>query len=182
MRIVLNLLPPSVLQRRRRAARRRVVVGLPLVALAAAAGAWALIQVSLQQARAAVEDIDRRLALVQPIAVEVVRLQAEITDLEERRRALAAVAGAHLPRTPVLDEVSRVIPQDVWLQSLVVDGATVAATGQSLALRSVAQFAASLEASPVFSGVRVHSLQQIPAGPRPVVQFRIDARLEGRSP
>jgi general secretion pathway protein L len=182
VRIVLNLLPASVLQRRRRAARRRLLVGLPLLAVAAAAGAWAVIGVSLQQARAAVEDIDRRLAVVQPVAAEVGRLQAEIADLEERRRALAAVAGQQVPRVPVLDEISRRIPQDAWLQSLLIDGGTVTAEGQALALRSVAQFAASLQASPVFSAVRVHSVQQVAAAGRPVVRFRVDARLEGAGP
>ncbi|MDR7400804.1 MAG: PilN domain-containing protein [Armatimonadota bacterium] len=182
MRIVLNLLPPSVVQRRRRAARRRVLIGLPLIGAAAAAGAWAVIQVSLHQARAAVEDVGRQLQVVQPIAVEVLRLQAEIADLEERRRALAALAGQQVPRTPVLDEISRTIPHDAWLQSLTIDGQTVSLGGQSLTLRSVAEFASSLEASPVFSGVRVASLQQVSAAPRPVVQFRIDARLEGRAP
>lgn len=181
MRIVLNLLPAAVLRRRRQAARRWVLVGLPLLAVAAAAGTWAVIQVSLRQARAAVDDIDRRLAVVRPAAAEVLRLQAEIADLEERRRALAAVAGQQPSRARVLDEVSRVVPQDVWLQSFTVDGQTVAASGQSLTLRSVAQFAASLETSPIFAGVRVVSVQAL-AGPRPVMQFRIDARLQEPGP
>lgn len=183
MRIALNLVPAAVRQRREQATRRRALVGIPIIAVAGVVGLYAVLLVDARQARDAARDYETRLTAVQPVAVRVSQLQAEIADLEQRRQALVALAGRpQLRLSPLLAEVGRLIPQDTWLQSLTIDAGTVTLTGYALELRSVARFGAGLAQSAVFEQVKVQSLQQVGAGRRTITQYQMTARLKGSGP
>jgi len=183
MRIDLNLIPAAVLRRREQASRRRALIGIPIIVLAGVAGIYAVLLADARQARDAARDSEARLAAVRPVALRVSQLQAEIADLEQRRQALVALAGRPQARlSPVLAEVSHLIPQDAWLQSLTVDAGAVTLAGYALELRSVARFGATLAQSAFFDQVRVQNLQQVAAGRRSITQFQITARLKGAPP
>ena len=183
MRIELNLVPASVLRRREQANRRRAVVGVPVLIVAGVAGLYGLLLVQEQQAKDAARDAESRLEGVRSRAVRVSQLQAEIAEFEQGRRALVALAGRPQPRLyPLLGEVSRLIPRDVWLQSLTVEAGGMILTGNALQLRSVAVFAATLAESAFFDQIKVQNLQQIAAGRRAITQFQITLRLKRLGP
>jgi Tfp pilus assembly protein PilN len=177
MRIELNLVPGAVQRRREEVTRRRVLVAVAVLPVVGLAAIYAVLAIDARQAREASRDYDAQLALVRPVAIEVSQLEAEIADLEQRQQRLRALAGQRQPRlSPLLAEVSRLIPPDTWLQSLTVDAGVVTLAGNALHLRSVAVFAANLGESTFVDQVRVGGLQQV-EGERTITQFQMTVRL-----
>ncbi len=182
MRIGLNLVPAALLRRREGAGRRRALVAVAVLPVAGVAVLYALLVIDARQAREASRDYDARLALVRPVAVEVSQLEAETADLEQRQQRLRGLIGQRQPRlAPLLADISRFVPPDVWLQSLTIDAGVLTLAGNGLHLRSVAVFAANLAESPLLDQVKVAGLQQV-EGVQTVTQFQMTARLKSALP
>lgn len=182
MRITLSLVPEVILHRREQTTRRRFVVGVPLLVVAAVAVLYAVLSLQVAAARQAAREADAQLERIRPLATYLAQLQAEIDDLEKRRQALDLRAGRQRRLEPMLGDVSRFIPPDVWLQSLVIESGSVRLAGYSLELRSVAQFATALQRSTRLERITVEELQQARSGRRIITQFVIGARLRGSAP
>lgn len=183
MRIQLSLVPKPVLQQQEHAIRRRALLLIPLLAIVGAAVLYILLVNDARRARDVARDYESRLVLVRPTAAQVSRLQAEIADLAQRRQALVGAAGrGQWQLSPLLAEISQVIPQDAWLQALTLEGGTLTLAGSALQLRSVGQFAGGLEHSVGLDQVKVRNLQQIQVNQRSITQFQITARLKGSGP
>ncbi len=177
MKIELTLLPQVVLQRRERAARRRVLFGVPLITGIAIAVIYVLLAQQAAQSRHEARETERLLVPLRPAAVRLAQLQAETDDLEARRERIQAVVGRTGTLSILLDDIGRLIPKNAWLQSVVIEGASVTLTGSTTDLSSVALFATSLARSGVLSAVEMRSIQQVVAGDRLVTQFQLAARL-----
>jgi len=177
MQIVLNLVPPSVLERRERAARRRALVGVPLLAAAVIALVYALLAYQAAQVRAGARETEALLVPLRPAAVRLSQLQAETEELEGRRQRLRAAFGAPGTLSVLLEDISRLIPTTAWLQSLAVEGRTVTLTGSTTDLSAVALFATTLTRSRVVAAVEMRSIQQAAVGDRMVTQFQLVARI-----
>lgn len=181
MRIVLNLIPDSVLRQRETTARRRVLVGVPLIGAAVLVALYGLLVAQETQARQAVRESEARLAQSRPRVIQLTQLQSEVEEFNSRRQELERLLGQQQGLSAVLEEISRLIPKDAWLLSLRMEGGTLTAAGIAMDLRSVAQFADGLTRSRVLDQVQVHSLQQAVAGSQLVTQFQLSARLKGAS-
>jgi len=178
MRILLNLNPPAILQRREQASRRRAVLGIPLIAAGAIAVVYVLLVSVAARSRAAARETEALLVPLRPAAVRLSQLQAETEELESRRMRLQSIFGRPGTLSILLDDVSRFVPRNVWLQSLAVEGSTVSLTGSTTDLSAVALFATTLAQSRVLAGVEMRSIQQVVAGERMVTQFQLTGRLK----
>jgi Tfp pilus assembly protein PilN len=177
MRIELNLVPAALQQRREGFSRRRVLVAVAVLPVLGLGALYAVLVVDARQAQQASRDYDSRLTAVRPVAIEVSLLQGEIADLEQRQQRLGALVGQRQPRlSPLLAEISQLVPTDVWLQSLTIDAGVVTVAGNALHLRSVAVFAAHLDESPFLAQLRVVGLQEV-EGERTITQFQMTAHL-----
>jgi|GEM_PF-3588486 len=177
MKIELTLMPAAVLQRRERTARRRVLLGIPLAAAAVVAVVYALLAQQAGQARAAARETERLLVPLRPAAVRLAQLETETRELEARRERIQALVGRPGALSVLLEDFSRLIPRNAWLQSVVVEGASVTIVGSTTDLSSVGLFATTLARSRVLSGVEMRSIQQVQMGTRLVTQFHLAARL-----
>ncbi|HVH30314.1 MAG TPA: PilN domain-containing protein [bacterium] len=177
MRIELNLVPAALQQRREGVSRRRVLVAVAVLPVLGLGALYAVLVIDARQAQEASRDYDARLTAVRPVAIEVSLLQGEIADLEQRQQRLSGLVGQRQPRlSPLLAEMSRLVPADVWLQSLTIDAGVVTVAGNALHLRSVAVFAAHLDESPLLAQLRVVGLQEV-EGERTITQFQMTAHL-----
>ena len=177
MKIELTLMPQAVLLRRERSVRRRILFGAPLVTGIAIAVLYVLLAQQASEARRDASETERLLVPLRPAAVRLAQLQAETEDLEARWERIKAVIGRTGAHSVLLDDLSRLIPRNAWLQSVVVEGRVVTLTGATTDLSSVALFATTLERSAVLTAVEMRSIQQVAAGSRLVTQFQIAARL-----
>lgn len=178
MRILLNLNPPAIVQRRDQVTRRRMVLGIPLIAAGAIVLIYVLLVSVAARARAGARETEALLVPLRPAAVRLAQLQAETEELESRRMRLQSIFGRPGTLSILLDDVSRLVPRNVWLQSLAVEGSMVSLTGSTTDLSAVALFATTLAQSRVLAGVEMRSIQQAVAGERMVTQFQLTGRLK----
>jgi type IV pilus assembly protein PilN len=111
------------------------------------------------------------LAQVQKFETRKAVLQQRVTLIEQLRRG--QTAPVH-----VLDELSRALPDRLWLVSMGQQGANFTIDGRTTSLTGVSDFVANLQASPWFGAVELldSQLDQTPAGD--MVRFTLRATSE----
>ena len=134
-------------------AAQRVTVGACLILLGTALGVgwwfWSLRQASHQLdadiARAEVETQQLRSVLTQVQKFEARRaqLQQRVTLIEQLRRG--QTGPVH-----VLDEISKAVPDRLWLTEMSQKGADITLAGMTTSLTGVSDFVANLESSTWF--------------------------------
>lgn len=179
MRIQLNLMPQAVLTRRGRSTRRRVLIGVPLLAVGVLALLYLLLVMQEAQARQAARDEEILLVPLRPVAVQLAQLQTEIDEFKKRQGEFQTVVREHRMWSGLLEDISRLIPQDAWLHSVKLDGNTLTASGGALSLRAAAQFAENLTLSPNVITVQLKSLQETAAQGQRAAVFELNAMLKG---
>lgn len=152
-----NLLPPERRSNRRGPGRLNLALGGVVVVLLVAVLGLPLVQ--KQQAIAALRpqlDAARKEA-------EAARALRETTDtLEAQARFLVEKKGASLLLVQVLNEVTRILPDDTWVQRLEMRGDELQIYGES---KGAALLISLLESSPLFENVSFRSpVTQVPRG------------------
>jgi type IV pilus assembly protein PilN len=154
--IRINLLAVERTRARRRAiipAAHRVSLGASLIILATLVGLgwwyWTLHQQSIA-VEAAIADAEREtqdlrgvLAQVQKFEARKAQLQQRVTLIEELRRGQAGPVRA-------LDEISKAIPERLWLTELTQKGDEFTMSGMTTSLTGLSDFVANLEVSDWF--------------------------------
>lgn len=135
-------------------AAQRVTIGASLILLGTALAVgwwfWSLRQTSQQLdadiARAEVETQQLRsvLAQVQKFETRRAQLQQRVTLIEQLRRGQAGPVH-------VLDEISKAVPERLWLTEMTQKGQDVTLAGTTTSLTGVSDFVANLESSAWFS-------------------------------
>ena len=113
-----NLLPPEILQRRQ--AERRigwVVIGAIAIAVVLA-GVWAFAQYQLQSRQDQLATIQQQTQAVQAQADQLAIFETRAGELATRQASVQAALGDRFDWARILDEVSLVLPADMWLQTL----------------------------------------------------------------
>jgi type IV pilus assembly protein PilN len=108
------------------------------------------------------------LAQVQKFEARKAQLQQRVTLIEQLRRGQSGPVH-------ILDEISKALPDRVWLVSLGQRDKDFAMDGRTTSLSGVSDFVANLQASPWFKNVEILDSQvdQTPAGP--MVRFTLRA-------
>ena len=162
-------------------AAQRVTIGAALILLATVVGIgwwfWSLrtesTQLDADIARAEVEAQQLRsvLAQVQKFEAEKARLQQRVSLIEQLRRG--QTGPVH-----ILDEVSKALPDRLWLVSMSQRAADFTIEGRTTSLTGVSDFVTNLQASTWFGAVELLDSQvdQTPAGD--IVRFTLRATAE----
>jgi general secretion pathway protein L len=118
------------------------------------------------------QHLDREMEALRP---QLRQLEAAQSSAEEAQRKLQALDGVRQSaRVPleILNELTRILPPDVWLQQFTYDGATVSVTGNAAAASGLLQ---TLAASPYFENPQFRtSISRSPEGQE---RFTISAQL-----
>ena len=162
-------------------AAQRATIGATLILLVTVLGVgwwfWSLRQQSIgldeDTARAELQAQQLRsvLAQVQKFEARKAQLQQRVSLIEQLRRG--QTAPVH-----VLDELSRALPDRLWLVSMGQQGTNFTIDGRTTSLTGVSDFVANLQASPWFGAVELldSQLDQTPAGD--MVRFTLRATAE----
>ena len=154
--IRINLLAVERERTKRRAlipAAHRVTIGASLIILVTLLGIgwwyWSLQQQSTRLdaeiAAAELETLQLRsvLAQVQKFETRKAQLQQRVTLIEQLRRGQSGPVH-------VIDELSKAIPERLWLTELQQQGQDFTISGMTTSLTGLSDFVANLEASPWF--------------------------------
>lgn len=160
-------------------AAQRVTIGAALIILSTVVGIgwwfWSLRAESLQldedikRAEVEAQQLRSVLAQVQKFEAERARLQQRVTLIEQLRKG--QTGPVH-----ILDEVSRALPERLWLVSMAQRGADFTVEGRTTSLTGVSDFVANLEASQWFKRpveILDSAVDQTPTGD--MVRFTIKA-------
>lgn len=181
MRITLNLMPAAIAARREARRRQRVLVGIPVLIILAVVVPYGILVGQTNAARSAAQDAEQQLAVLRPVATQLTQLQAETEEFRRREQDIRGLVQAVPRRVALLQGLSRVIPQDMWLRTLTLAEDRLTLQGTALQRISVARFAQDLNRIGVFQ-VQIQFLRQERAGTTDVTTFQMTARVRGSTP
>jgi type IV pilus assembly protein PilN len=134
-------------------AAQRVTLGAGILIVATAAGIgwwyWSLqtesrrIDAEIARAETETQQLRSVLSQVQKFETRKAQLQHRVTLIEQLRKG--QTAPVHL-----LDEISRSVPDRLWLTGMTQQGPSFTLDGQTTSLTALSDFVANLEASPWF--------------------------------
>ena len=154
-----------------------------LFVLAGCAGYIALDYLNLQQQDAALhqELIAARAekARLQPILREVERFEAQKRDLQQRVNLIEELRQNQVGPVHMLDQISRSMPDRLWLTDMKQTGNDVTLDGKTSTLSSLADFVANLEASGYFAKpVEITNSEEEKANDTDLIKFTVKATFE----
>jgi type IV pilus assembly protein PilN len=187
--ILINLLPHRAAARRRRSAALRVALAASaLVGLLLAGGVylWQAHQITRQEARNAV--LQAALGRLDTQIRDIANLQSDIAALRIRQQAVENLqADRNLP-VHLLNDLVRLLPEGVHLQSLRQDQHLVTLTGLALAqervsefLRNLAQGSASLR-DPELVEIVAGTVNPAQRDARRLSQFTVRVSIQRENP
>lgn len=150
--IKINLLEVEKERRPKRAVPGAVPTTLlAVVIFGLAIGAFALYYLAIQNRLAALEKdvVEKREKKkeLEPYIKRVDELEKRKNDLEKRNRAIEELRSQRTIPVHVLDEVSRALPDYLWLSGMTVKGDLIAIEGETLQEQAIPTFMKSLDAS-----------------------------------
>jgi Tfp pilus assembly protein PilN len=125
-------------------------------------------------------DVNRQLAALRPIALQVQTLDQTLASLERRQADLKTLLAKQLPASQSLQAIKSVIPSDVWLVTVSTQaGHNVLFDGYTFTYKAVARFMVALRDSERFQNVDLTSTTKDRVADREVVKFQITGELAG---
>jgi Tfp pilus assembly protein PilN len=175
--IKINLLPRERISRR--VVAPRILVGFVSVVVVAGL-VLATIALNVRNAvlQAEIGRVNARIEELKPQVAEVEALQRQVVAARRKEQLLRQLQNLRIPWERVLSELRKILPTDVWLTHLAArnDG-TLSFEGIGLSYESVARFAVSLKASPVFLSPEIRVAQTAGVAGHDVISFAVEARL-----
>lgn len=130
----INLLPPEIRQKRAVEHRRIAVGALLFVVIAALLGVWAFLMVLVSGERDTLGDLEAQNAQTRQAITEYQVFEKQRAEVQQKKQVVDQAIAGEIPWFKVLNEVSLVIPSEVWLVSF--DGSEGEITFNSSALDS----------------------------------------------
>lgn len=150
-----------------------------LVALGLSAGLW------LWQA-GRLRSLDSEIAKLQTREKELQAIKAQVDAFEAKKKTLTAkvdliekLRAEQSSPVHLLDEISKALPDFVWLTNMEQTGNAIKLTGESSSLTSIADFISNLQRTGWFPQVDLVSSdeQAAPSGGQSVVKFVLQANF-----
>lgn len=179
-KVDLNLLPEELRKKRKK-------IGKPLLIILM----FLLILIGLNQGvkvyrnyQAELRSVTEEMAKRRPEVDAIERLQKEKEALTREINELEKIRSDEVSKIDILKELTRLLPDGVWIWNLKYNGKEVDLTGYA---DSASDLISLLDKSPLFEKVEFLSpvtKERImrPEGPQEKERFRIKAKLEGRRP
>ena len=186
--IRINLLPPEErpASRRVRVPRSPALLAIGLFALMAAPIAVTTVQqnVMAKSLKSAIVDAKAEQARLKPEIERLHQLQQQTRELNHRIGVVAKLDAASTYYVEVLDCISQILPQHMWLSALTEDPnrpgiATI--EGYSFTNLQVADLMVRLEKIGLFSDVVLVRIERKPVEGREVLNFHLEVRLTYRT-
>lgn len=179
-RVDLNLLPDELRRKKRKIGKPILIILFALFLLVGLNQGASLYRSSQTELHSVTEEITKR----KPEVEALERLQKEKEALLKEMAELEKIRSDEVSKIEILKELTRQLPDTVWIWNLKYNGKEVDMTGYA---DSASDLISLLDQSPLFE--KVEFLSPVtkerfmrPEGPQEKERFRIKAKLEGRKP
>ena len=143
---------------------------------------WSMRQQSAQLAQELLA-ADQEIARLNPLLAQVQASDTQRAQLAQRVGLIEELRRGQGGPVRMLDELSRALPDGLWLSELEQPDGALVVRGQALALGSLSDFVANLESSGRFgSPVEIVDSRLDETDQGDVVQFELRAALNPRGP
>lgn len=100
---------------------------------------------------------------LEPYIKRVDELEARRNELAKKNHAIEELRSQRTIPVHIMDELSRSLPEYLWLTNLALKGATLAIDGETLQEQAIPNFMKNMEASEFVGEVRLIQTQQKPS-------------------
>lgn len=177
--IRINLLPVRAAQKKERLRFQVSVVMLSVVAMVVACGAvYFTMSMKISEQQDELTRIDEEILQLRKKIGEVRNYENLKKDLTAKLEVLDQLKAGQSGPVRLLDELSIVLPQRLWLTSFKETGGSVAINGVGINENVVARFMQKLEGSPFYRGVELQVTEQVDQDGMKLQRFSVSAATD----
>jgi len=130
---------------------RFALFGLILVGLLAFAGYWFMLHRTIGQLDTDIAAAQKEVNELAPIIREVEQYKAKKAELQHKIQVIDELKANQRGPVRIMDQVSRALPELLWLDRMSLRGHTVTLSGHAFNTAAVANFIDNLDAVPEFA-------------------------------
>lgn len=181
--IRINLLPVRAAQKKERLRSQGMILVLSVVGVVAACAlVWMSLSGKVDKVKSEVRAKNAEIARLQKTIGDVKDIEAKKAELKAKLDVLAKLKANRSGPGRLLDELSRVIPEKVWIKSFSEAAGAISISGTGLTEESVADFIAALEKSKFYMNVELDVMEQKEIAGRSLQSFSIRCTVEKQQP
>jgi type IV pilus assembly protein PilN len=136
------------------------LVGLIIVGLVFAGLRWWKLSGRLADIKTEIATNQREFERLKPIITEVEAFKKKNLELKHRIEVIEQLKQNQYGPVRVMDEVSKALPDLLWLTSMSLRGNVIEVSGQALNENAIANFISNLSASPFFAEPSLSNMTQ----------------------
>ena len=177
--IRINLLPVRAAQKKEKLRSQISVLVLVIIAaLLACGGLYFKITTDIDQQKTEIAEINAEISQLNAKIGQVGRYKKLQDELRSKLEVLGKLKEAKSGPVRLLDELSRVLPQKLWLTSFKESGGGISLNGVGINENTVADFMQKLEQSPFYQNIELQVTEQISQDGMKLQKFSLSARAE----
>lgn len=178
--IKINLLPREERKRHAPVNTKVLLAGLGcVVALLAMGVGWFWLNGEVNRLQGEIQRTQAELKRFEELAKQVDKFQAEKKRLEEKLKVIQALMAAQGGPVRLLDEVSKALPNEVWLTAFTRTGKKLDVSGIAYSNFTIATFMTNLgKAGPLISNVDLVVSEKAVVEQVPVERFSITMEVK----
>lgn len=181
--IRINLLPVRAAQKKERLRSQGMILLLSVIGVVAVCTlVWMSLSAKVDAVNKEVQFKTSEIARLKTIIGKVGEIDAKKADLQAKLAVLDKLKANRSGPGRLLDEISRVIPDKVWIKTFSEAGGAVSITGTGLTEAVVADFLDALEKSDYYMNVELDVLEQKEVSGRSLQSFSIRCNVEKPQP
>lgn len=123
-----------------------LLVGGVVLGLIVAGAWWWVLNGKVKEMEGKINAAKKEVAELRPIIEEVNDFKAKKAELDRKIQVIKDLSNAQKGPVRIMDEVSRAVPDLLWLEQMSVTGTTVEVRGKAFNTNAVATFVSSLDA------------------------------------
>jgi type IV pilus assembly protein PilN len=150
-----------------------LLIGLSVLGVLLAVGYWFVTNRRFADAEERVATRKSEAQKLEKVIKEVEDFQKQKDNLQKRIDLINHLKEAQKGPVRIMDEISRALPDLVWLDKMQIDAARVTITGRGLNPNAIALFVANIKNDPYFEEPSVNDVSQVSAVPL-VYNFNMD--------
>ena len=179
--IRINLLPREEREKRRSLQLPKIGTLMPVLVLVLVIVLFATVSVfqtlQIGRLKADIARAEQEAAKLRPQIQTIQELTTKREELQRRLNVIADLDKGRLQRVRLVDELSRSVPEHLWLTGYEETGSKVQVEGVTISNLLVADFMTRLEASPLYGSVDLLVAEKGTIDQRNVVKFKVTATM-----
>lgn len=178
--IRINLLPVRAAQKKAKLHGQVAAMALALILSLVACGAvYSSMSMRISTQKKEIAQTEAKINSLKKVLGEVARFKQLQKEYQAKLDVLATLKEKKTGPVHLLDELSRVLPDKLWLTDFNESGGTISIRGIGLNEATVAIFMRDLEASPYYQGVELKvTEQQVQKSGLKLQKFDLACRIE----